>query len=59
MTASASLLGFIIGIWAGNFEQLQLILLLITPLVFLGGSFTLSRCYPDLADDHRSTWSSI
>jgi ABC-2 type transport system permease protein len=37
---SFSLLGFIIGIWAGNFEQLQLIpLLIITPLVFLGGSF--------------------
>ncbi|MCF6444402.1 ABC transporter permease [Nereida sp. MMG025] len=37
---SFSLLGFIIGIWAGNFEQLQLIpLLVITPLVFLGGSF--------------------
>ena len=37
---SFSLLGFIIGFWAGNFEQLQLIpLLIITPLVFLGGSF--------------------
>lgn len=37
---SFSLLGFIIGIWAENFEQLQLIpLLVITPLVFLGGSF--------------------
>lgn len=37
---SFALLGFIIGIWAGNFEQLQLIpLLIITPLVFLGGSF--------------------
>lgn len=37
---SFSLLGFIIGIWAGNFEQLQLVpLLVITPLVFLGGSF--------------------
>jgi len=37
---SFSLLGFIIGIWAQNFEQLQLIpLLVITPLVFLGGSF--------------------
>ena len=37
---SFSLLGFIIGIWARNFEQLQLIpLLVITPLVFLGGSF--------------------
>ena len=35
-----SLFGFIIGIWAKNFEQLQLIpLLVITPLVFLGGSF--------------------
>ncbi len=35
-----SLLGFIIGIWAGNFEQLQIVpLLIITPLVFLGGSF--------------------
>lgn len=37
---SFALLGFIIGIWANNFEQLQLIpLLIITPLVFLGGSF--------------------
>ena len=37
---SFALLGFIIGIWARNFEQLQLIpLLVITPLVFLGGSF--------------------
>lgn len=37
---SFSLLGFIIGIWAQNFEQLQLIpLIVITPLVFLGGSF--------------------
>ncbi|MGI9411156.1 MAG: ABC transporter permease [Hyphomicrobiaceae bacterium] len=35
-----ALLGFIIGIWAQNFEQLQIVpLLLITPLAFLGGSF--------------------
>ena len=35
-----SLLGFILGVWANNFEQLQLVpLLIITPLVFLGGSF--------------------
>lgn len=35
-----SLFGFIIGIWAKNFEQLQLIpLLIVTPLAFLGGSF--------------------
>ena len=37
---SFALLGFIIGIWADNFEKLQLVpLLVITPLVFLGGSF--------------------
>lgn len=37
---SFALLGFIIGIWAGSFEQLQLVpLLIVTPLVFLGGSF--------------------
>ncbi len=37
---SFSLMGFIIGIWAKNFEQLQLVpLLIVTPLVFLGGSF--------------------
>ncbi|RPE66372.1 ABC-2 type transport system permease protein [Pacificibacter maritimus] len=37
---SFSLLGFIIGIWASNFEQLQIIpLLVVTPLVFLGGAF--------------------
>ena len=35
-----SLFGFVIGIWAENFEKLQIIpLLVITPLVFLGGSF--------------------
>ena len=37
---SFSLFGFIIGLWATNFDKLQLIpLLIITPLVFLGGSF--------------------
>ena len=35
-----SLFGFIIGIWADNFEKLQVIpLIIITPLVFLGGTF--------------------
>ena len=35
-----SMLGFILGIWADNFEKLQLVpLLIITPLTFLGGSF--------------------
>ena len=34
------LMGFVIGIWAGNFEQLQIIpMLIITPLTFLGGAF--------------------
>jgi ABC-2 type transport system permease protein len=37
---SFALLGFILGIWAGNFEQLQVVpLLIVTPLVFLGGAF--------------------
>jgi ABC-2 type transport system permease protein len=37
---SFSLFGFILGIWAKNFEQLQLVpLLIVSPLVFLGGAF--------------------
>ncbi|CUW88935.1 ABC transporter permease [Rhizobium pusense] len=37
---SFSLFGFIIGIWATNFEQLNLIpMLVVPPLTFLGGSF--------------------
>ena len=37
---SFSLFGFVLGIWANNFEQLNLVpMLIITPLVFLGGSF--------------------
>ncbi len=44
-----SLFGFIIGIWADNFEKLQLIpLLVITPLVFLGGSFYSIDMLPEL-----------
>ncbi len=35
-----SLFGFILGIWALGFEQLQIIpMLIITPLTFLGGAF--------------------
>jgi ABC-2 type transport system permease protein len=35
-----SLFGFIIGLWADGFEQLQFVpLLVITPLTFLGGTF--------------------
>ena len=37
---SFSLFGFIIGIWAKNFDQLQLVpMLIVSPLVFLGGAF--------------------
>ncbi|WP_424934487.1 ABC transporter permease [Amaricoccus macauensis] len=44
-----SLFGFIIGIWAKNFEQLQLVpLLVVTPLVFLGGSFYSISMLPPL-----------
>ena len=41
LTAIAfSLFGFILGIWAKSFEQLNFVpMLLITPLTFLGGSF--------------------
>ncbi len=35
-----SLFGFIIGVWADSFENLQIVpLLIVTPLTFLGGSF--------------------
>ncbi|MGH8158018.1 MAG: ABC transporter permease [Rhodanobacter sp.] len=44
-----SLFGFIIGIWADNFEKLQLIpLLVVTPLTFLGGSFYSIHMLPPL-----------
>ncbi|MEJ2045252.1 MAG: ABC transporter permease [Reinekea sp.] len=44
-----SLFGFIIGIWADNFEKLQLIpMLIITPLVFLGGSFYSISMLPEV-----------
>ena len=44
-----SLFGFIIGIWADNFEKLQVIpLLVITPLTFLGGSFYSIHMLPPL-----------
>ena len=42
-----SLFGFIIGIWADGFEQLQIIpLLIITPLTFLGGTFYSVKMLP-------------
>jgi ABC-2 type transport system permease protein len=40
VAATFCLFGFIVGIWAKGFEQLQIIpLLVITPLTFLGGAF--------------------
>jgi len=44
-----SLFGFFIGLWAENFEKLQIVpLLIITPLVFLGGSFYSISMLPPL-----------
>ena len=44
-----SLFGFIIGIWADDFEKLQIIpLLIITPLAFLGGTFYSIKMLPPL-----------
>ena len=46
---SFSLFGFIIGIWAKDFEQLQMVpLLIVTPLTFLGGSFYSISMLPPL-----------
>jgi ABC-2 type transport system permease protein len=40
VAATFCLFGFIVGIWAKGFEQLQIIpLLIVTPLTFLGGAF--------------------
>lgn len=42
-----SLFGFMIGIWAEGFEQLQMIpMMIITPLTFLGGSFYSIKLLP-------------
>jgi ABC-2 type transport system permease protein len=42
-----SLFGFIIGVWANGFEQLQIVpMLIVTPLTFLGGSFYSVRMLP-------------
>jgi ABC-2 type transport system permease protein len=46
-SVSFSLLGFLIGIWAKDFQQLQIIpLMVITPLVFLGGAFYSASMLP-------------
>ncbi|MGE0347864.1 ABC transporter permease [Hydrogenophaga sp.] len=44
-----SLFGFIIGLWADNFQKLQVIpLLVVTPLTFLGGAFYSINMLPPL-----------
>lgn len=48
-----SLFGFIVGIWADGFEQLNIVpMLFITPLTFLGGSFYSISVLPE-------PWSTI
>lgn len=48
-----SLLGFIIGLWAKSFEQLQIVpMMVIMPLVFLGGAFYSASMLPPF-------WSAV
>jgi len=48
ISVTFSLFGFIIGIWAGSFEQLNFIpMLVVTPLTFLGGSFYSIEMLPE------------
>ncbi|ERS12121.1 MULTISPECIES: ABC transporter permease [Marinobacter] len=44
-----SLFGFIIGIWADGFEKLQIVpMMIVTPLVFLGGTFYSIDMLPEI-----------
>jgi ABC-2 type transport system permease protein len=46
--ATFCLFGFILGVWANGFEQLQFVpMLVITPLTFLGGAFYSIDMLPD------------
>jgi ABC-2 type transport system permease protein len=48
VSASFSLLGFILGVWAEGFEKLQLVpMLILTPLTFLGGTFYSVQMLPE------------
>jgi ABC-2 type transport system permease protein len=48
ITTGFCLFGFAIGVWAKNFEQLQIIpMLVITPLTFLGGAFYSINAIPE------------
>jgi ABC-2 type transport system permease protein len=47
-TITFSLFGFIIGLWADDFQKLQIIpMMVITPLTFLGGAFYSINMLPD------------
>ena len=44
-----SLFGFIIGLWADNFQKLQIVpMMVVTPLTFLGGAFYSINMLPPL-----------
>jgi ABC-2 type transport system permease protein len=48
VSASFSLFGFILGIWADNFEKLSIVpMLILMPLTFLGGTFYSIDVLPD------------
>ncbi len=48
-SVSFSLFGFILGIWADTFDQLQIVpMLIVTPLTFLGGTFYSTSVLPPL-----------
>ncbi|EIZ80118.1 ABC-2 type transport system permease protein [Novosphingobium sp. Rr 2-17] len=48
VSASFSLFGFILGIWADSFEKLSIVpLLILTPLTFLGGTFYSIQVLPE------------
>jgi ABC-2 type transport system permease protein len=48
-SASFSVFGFILGIWADGFDKLQVVpLLIVTPLTFLGGTFYSTSVLPPL-----------
>jgi ABC-2 type transport system permease protein len=59
ITATFCLFGFILGIWASNFEQLSFVpLLVITPLTFLGGAFYSIDMLPQGGAPSRSSTPS-
>ena len=48
ISTTFALFGFIIGVWAQNFEQLQFVpMLIVTPLTFLGGAFYSIEMLPE------------